>query len=80
MKLINDIVEAITATKEPISDTLRRCLVIAFKLKNDTLKTWLEKELNGYENDDKLPDYRTARGVAKGLFCTSSEQSGLVAD
>ncbi len=68
MKLIDDIITSVTQTKEPISDILRRCLVLAYKLKNDTLKSWVEKELNGYDSLDDLPSYRKASGVAKGLF------------
>ncbi|HYG89938.1 MAG TPA: hypothetical protein VD978_27210 [Azospirillum sp.] len=58
MKLIDDIIASVTETKEPISDTLRRCLVLADKLKNNTLKTWVERELNGYAFSDDVPSYR----------------------
>jgi hypothetical protein len=68
MNLIDEIIAGVTQTKEPISDILRRCLVLAYKLKNDTLRVWVEKELNGYDSLDELPDYRRANGVAKGLF------------
>lgn len=67
MTLIADIITSVTETKEPISDILRRCLVLAYRLKNGALKAWAEKELNGYEVSE-LPDYRKAKGVAKGLF------------
>lgn len=68
MKLLDDIVIAITDTKEPLADILRKCLVLAYRLNNDSLKVWVEKELNGYEKDEDLPDYRLARGISKGLF------------
>ncbi|MBY5327640.1 hypothetical protein [Rhizobium leguminosarum] len=68
MKLLTEIIESVTVTKEPIADILRRCLVLAFKLKNDTLKEWLEHELNGYSLDEALPDYRQTIGRAKGIF------------
>lgn len=68
MKLIDDIIAGVTETKEPTSDLLRRCLVLAYKLKNDALKTWVEKELNGYDPAAELPEYRKSTGVAKGLL------------
>jgi len=68
MKLLDDIVLSVSEVEEPVARTLRRCLVLAYKLKNETLKTWVEKELNGYENDDELPDYRQSVGNAKGVF------------
>jgi hypothetical protein len=69
MQLLDDIIESVTVTKEPIADILRRCLVLAFRLKNDTLKTWVERELKGYDYDDpELPVYRRSAGVAKGVL------------
>lgn len=68
MKLLDDIITSVTETKEPISDILRRTLVLAHRLKNNTLKSWVEKELNGYKNEDMLPEYRKARGTALGIF------------
>lgn len=68
MKLLDDIIISVTETKEPVSDILRRTLVLAHRLKNDALKTWVEKELNGYKIDDALPEYRKGRGTALGIF------------
>jgi hypothetical protein len=75
MKLLDDIIESVTITKEPVADILRRCLVLAFKLKNDTLKKWVEKELNGYDrNDPELPEYRKSAGVSKGILIGPFQQ------
>jgi len=68
LKLISEIMSGAIEKKEPISDLLRRCLVLAYKLKNSTLKAWVEKELNGYDSEDELPDYRKAVGIARGHF------------
>jgi hypothetical protein len=68
MKLIGEIIEGATDSKTSIADTLRKCLVLSFKLKNDNLKEWLNKELNGYICKDELPEYRKSIGIAKGLF------------
>lgn len=68
MKLVDDIIQSVTEAEEPIARTLRRCLVLAYELNNETFKTWLQKELDGYSGDDELPDYREATGTAKGFF------------
>lgn len=68
MKLLDSIIESVTETKEPISDILRRCLVLAHKLKNETFKEWVQQELNGYSADAELPDYRIGHGTALGIF------------
>ncbi|HEV2901126.1 MAG TPA: hypothetical protein VGX71_25455 [Pseudaminobacter sp.] len=68
MKLLNDIIRSVTEEEEPLARTLRRALVLAHKLKNETFKTWVDKELNGYGDDDELPDYRSHNGTAKGLL------------
>jgi hypothetical protein len=68
VKLLDEIIESVTAQQEPISQTLRRTLVLAYRLQNDGLKSWIESELNGYANREALPDYRKGTGTAKGLF------------
>ena len=69
MGLIDEIIVAITETDEKTSSILRKCLVLSYRLKNDALKSWVSKELNGYTSDDPdLPDYRRISAQAKGLF------------
>jgi hypothetical protein len=69
MKLLDDIIAGAVDGQQPIADVLRKCLVLAFQLKNDRLKEWVEKELNGFfERRDALPDYREAAVHSKGNF------------
>ena len=69
MSLLDDIIDAITNTDEKTSSVLKKCLVLSYSLKNDTLKAWVSKELNGYERDDPdLPEYRDVIAPAHGLF------------
>lgn len=42
---------------------LRKCKVLASRLRNDTLKKWVDAELNGYEDDESLPTYRVFQTV-----------------
>lgn len=68
MKLVDDIIEMASDSKRPLADVLRRCLILAFELKNEKLKEWVEKELNGYGTDDEIPGYRTAALHSRGTF------------
>jgi hypothetical protein len=55
IKLVDEIIEMAADGKKPLADALRKCLVLAFELKNERLKEWIEKELNGYTNKDEVP-------------------------
>jgi AbiTii len=68
MKLLDEIIEMAADGKNPISDALRKCLILAFQLKNETLKEWVEHELNGYEEKDAIPDYRKVVLYSRGNF------------
>lgn len=47
-----------------VSDLLRKALVVARKLKLTEFQEWIEKELNGY--NDEVPEYRMAKGQIRG--------------
>jgi hypothetical protein len=68
MKLVDDIIELATEDKESVSVLLRKCLVLSYSLNNERLKTWAEKELDGYEKSDDIPQYRIAHSISKGTF------------
>jgi len=68
MKLIDEIVEMASDGKRSLADALRKCLVLAFELKNEKLKEWADKELNGFGKDDAIPRYREAVLHSKGNF------------
>lgn len=74
MRLLDDIVMGATVSSTPIADLLRQCLVLAYKLKNDRLKTWVEHELNGYEYYGEIPSYRVIPGIGKGNFIGGFQQ------
>lgn len=57
MKLIEEIIEEISNGKSKLTDILIKSKVLAFKLKNEELKSWIDNELNGYKTDE-LPEYR----------------------
>jgi predicted transcriptional regulator len=67
--LLDEIIELATDDKQSISVLLRKCLILASQLKNDRLKVWANKELNGYGDDnEQLPDYRITPAQAVGFF------------
>ena len=68
MRLVDEIIEMVADGKRPIADALRKCLILSFELKNDRLKEWAEKELNGYSRDDTVPEYRSVTLHSKGNF------------
>jgi hypothetical protein len=47
------------------SDLLRKTLVVAKKLKLAELEEWINKELNGYNTGNAIPDYRLSVGKPK---------------
>lgn len=50
----------------PITDLLRKALVVSRKLHQTNLQEWIESELNGYQGDLEIPDYREMVGQVKG--------------
>jgi hypothetical protein len=48
----------------PITDVLRKALIVATKLKIDDFKEWVENELGGYDGKT-LPPYRIIYGDLK---------------
>ncbi len=58
MKLLSDIQAAAVDPSHSLSDLLRRCQILAFRLRHEPFKAWVANELNGYSASDVLPPYR----------------------
>src|ERR1022692_2281964 len=69
--LLDEIINLAVESKQPITDLLRKCIVLAHQIKNDRLKSWATRELNGYDIDDEIPPYRVLATIAKGDFSGS---------
>ena len=69
--LLDDIINLAADDKQSITVLLRKCLILASQLKNERLRTWANKELNGYDPEDTLPSYRVLKTIAKGDFSGS---------
>jgi AbiTii len=68
MNLLDEIINLSADNKESISVLLRKCMILAYTLNNETFKIWIDKELNGYDFTDELPKYRTLSTISKGFF------------
>lgn len=68
MALLQDIIAAATVTDGDVPSLLRRALVLATRLKNEDLRTWVSHELNGYPDEDAVPAYRKLQVISYGFF------------
>jgi AbiTii len=76
MSLLDEIVDLSVKDEVKVSALLRKCLVLAAKIKNDKLKEWAQHELKGYPypdpNSERLPEsfpeYRVLDIQARGNF------------
>lgn len=63
---INNVIEDLTDPNIELTSTLLKVQVLAHKLKNDKLKEWVNNEVNGYEDDNKISTYRIIQTIVKG--------------
>ena len=68
MILLEQLQEAAVDPNSDLGEVLRRCKVLAARLKSPQLEDWLLWESNGYPDDVDLPDYRVWPVVVKGHF------------
>ena len=57
MKIIDDLITELTNNNISLTNILIKTKVLAHKLKNDELKTWIDSEQNGYSSNN-VPEYR----------------------
>jgi hypothetical protein len=68
MSLLREIQADATNNDVPLETLLRKCRILASRLKNDEFKDWIQSELDGYRNGKELPDYRKMHGHCFGHF------------
>ena len=68
MKLVENLLQELTDSRTPLSDILRKCKILANNFRNPDFEFWINSELNGYHQDQELPDYRKIPIHAKGTF------------
>lgn len=64
--LIDGIIEDLVNQDSNLENALLKTQVLAFKLKNDKLKNWVNNELNGYDNQTEIPKFRIVQAQVKG--------------
>jgi len=64
MGLLQEIIESAADPSISVSDFLRRCKTLSYRLGNESFKIWVDRELGGYPAGIDLPAYRTGfRGI-----------------
>ncbi|HVU37447.1 MAG TPA: hypothetical protein VHC95_03875 [Opitutales bacterium] len=68
MSLLQEIQNAAIDGSSDIETVLRKCRLLAARLKHEDFKNWVQWELDGYPDDVDLPDYREFHGQCYGHF------------
>lgn len=68
MTLLEQIQNEAVDGNSDLETVLRKCRVLASKLKNQEFTAWVVRELNGYPEDAALPKYRILDGLCYGDF------------
>lgn len=68
MSLLREIQNDAVNANIKISDLLRKCKILAYRLGSEEFKSWIAKELNGYVVEKELPEYRIIEVKSKGNF------------
>ncbi len=63
--LILELQQEAVNSSVPVSELLRKALIVASKLELDEMMEWIDHEMNGYEKGDETPEYRKVEGEFK---------------
>jgi hypothetical protein len=65
MDLVREIVEILSDTHPNLENALIKTKVLLHRLGEKVYADWINKELNGYSNDDQVPAYRVIQSSVK---------------
>lgn len=68
MQTISTIIDQLAISENPLSTPLLGTKILASRIKNDDLLQWVNHEIEGYEDADKVPLYRIAPCTLKGSY------------
>jgi AbiTii len=68
VSLLREIQDGAVDGSSDLETVLRKCRVLATRLKHEELKKWVTWELDGYPEDVPLPGYRNCPGQCLGTF------------
>lgn len=74
MQIIGDIITDLVDNDKSLGSALLKTKVLAKRVKNIELLDWVNKELNGYELGDVIPEYRKCFGIVFGTFFNAGWQ------
>lgn len=79
MSVLDEIIRDATEDSASTSNLLRKVMVVAHRLQAVEIRTWVQRELNGYGIAEDLPEYRkgisvNVRGHWTGMFNSSATQ------
>lgn len=66
MSIILELQQQAIDSNIDILSLLRKALLVSRKLELADFEQWVNNKLNGYQDTDKIPDYRKIRGELKG--------------
>jgi AbiTii len=59
--LLSEIEAAVLDESVPVASALRKCLVLGAKAGSEQLRSWARQELNGYDPESDVPEYRVVQ-------------------
>ena len=65
MTIVHELQKKALTDNIAISDLLRNAYAVAVKLNLIDFEQWLKNELNGYSNENELPEYRFIKGIMR---------------
>ena len=68
MSIIQQLQDNIVNEQVSLASILRRAKILAYGLKHDEFKKWVDNELNGYPDNDSIPSYRRFTAHNLGYF------------
>lgn len=64
----SQIIDELANGKISLEIGLKRAKVLLHELSDEKLNEWVNSELEGYSDDDELPEYRVVSGMLKGSY------------
>lgn len=68
MKLIDEIIEILSSENCNLENALIKTKILLHKMGEKSLLTWVNQELNGYDNLESIPNYRKIKNIVVGSF------------
>lgn len=68
MRLVNEIIDLLSSSTPNLENALFKAQVLAHKLGEGSLKSWVDSELKGYAESSELPSYRILDVTVMGSF------------